>query len=238
MPRKQPKRGRLWRNDGSCVRLRPTHRNHVWAYDFMAARTHNGRPFRILTILDEHTREGLAIKVARRIRSDDVLESLLDLFVAHGVPDYIRADNGPEFTAKAVRDWLARVGAQTLFIEPGSTWENGYVESFNGKLRDELLDREIFYTLKEAQVLIEDWRMFYNQVRPHSVLGYRPPAPVAIRPAPERLRSVRSTLNAQRKAGNHPGTNIASGTSIGGRPLVRVPAGGGWAVESWRQAAT
>ena len=135
----------------TCVRLRPTHRNHVWAYDFMAARTHNGRPFRILTILDEHTREGLATKVARRIRSDDVLESLVDLFVERGVPDYIRADNRPEFTARAVRDWLARVGAQTLFIEPGGPWENGYVESFNGKLRDELLDREIFYTLKRPR---------------------------------------------------------------------------------------
>ncbi len=169
----------------------------MWAYDFMAARTHNGRPFWILTILDEHTREGLAIRVARRIRSDDVLESLVDLFVEHGVPDLIRADNGPEFTAKAVRDWLARVGAQTLFIEPGSPWENGYGESFNGKLRDELLDREIFYTLKEAHVLIEDWRKFYNQVRPHSALGYRPPAPVTIRPAPERLRSVRARTNGR-----------------------------------------
>ena len=124
VPRKQPKRGRLWLNDDSCVRLRPTHRNHVWAYDFMAARTHSGRPFRILTILDEHTREGLAIKVARRIRSDDVLESLLDLFVERGVPDYIRADNRPEFTAKAVRDcsrgWAPKPCSSSRFV-PGRT---------------------------------------------------------------------------------------------------------------------
>ena len=157
----------------------------------------SGRPFRILTILDEHTREGLTIKVARRIRSDDVLESLVDLFVERGVPDYIRDDNVPEFTAKAVRDWLARMGAQTLFIEPGSPWENGHVASFNGKLRDELLDREIFYTLKKARVLIEDWQQFYNQVRPHSALGYRPPAPVTIRSAPERPRPVRSRINGR-----------------------------------------
>ena len=182
VPRKQPKRGRLWLTDGSCVRLRPAHRNHVWAYDFVAARTHDGRPFRILTIIDEYTRECLAIKVARSIRSDNVLECLADLFVIKGVPEHIRSHNGPEFTARVVRNWLPRVGASPLFIEPGSPWENGYVESFNGKLRDEFLDREIFYTLKEAQVLIEQWRKLYNEIRPHSALGYRPPAPETISP--------------------------------------------------------
>ncbi len=183
VPRRQPKRGRLWLTDGSCIRLRPTHRNHVWAYDLMAARTHDGRPLRLLNVVDEYTRQCLAIKVARHIRADDVLHCLTELFVAHGVPAHLRADNGPEFTNRAVRTWLSRVGSRPLFIEPGSPWQNGYVESFNGKLRDELLDREIFTTLWEAQVLVEDWRTTYNRIRPHSSLGYRPPAPEAIRPA-------------------------------------------------------
>jgi transposase InsO family protein len=180
VPKKQPKRGRLWFNDGSCVRLRPQRRDHVWAYDFVSDRTHDGRPFRLLTLVDEFTRECLAIDVARRMNSDDVLERLSWLFATRGVPDHIRSDNGPEFTAKVVRDWLKRVGVKTLFIEPGSPWENGYVESFNGKLRDELLNGEIFYTLKEAKILIERWRRYYNTVRPHSALGYRPPAPEAV----------------------------------------------------------
>jgi transposase InsO family protein len=184
VPSKQPKRGRLWLTDGSCVRHRPRHRNHVWSYDFVMDRTHNGRPIRMLTVIDEHTRECLAIDVARRLNSQDVLDVLRDLFVARGAPAYIRSDNGPEFTAQAVREWLERVAVQTLFIEPGSPWENGYIESFNGKLRDELLAREIFYSLREAQVLIESWRREYNQIRPHSSLGYRPPAPEAIEPVP------------------------------------------------------
>ena len=177
VPQKQPKRGRLWLNDGSCVRLRPTHRNHVWSYDFVADRTHDGRSLRILTVIDEYSRECLAIVVERRLGSDDVLECLAGLFVRHGVPEYLRSDNGSEFTAKAVRQWLSRIGVQTLYIEPGSPWENGYIESFNGKLRDERLNGEIFYTLKEAQVLIEWWRLEYNNIRPHSSLNYRPPAP-------------------------------------------------------------
>ena len=172
VPVKQPKRGRLWLNDGSCIRLRPSWPNHVWAYDFVMARTHDGRTFRMLTIIDEWTRECLAIDVARHLRSDDVLYRLAALFVDRGPPDHIRSDNGSEFTAKAVRDWLARVGVTTLYIAPGSPWENGYNESFNGKLGDELLDGEIFYSLKEAQVLIERWRHHYNTVRPHSALGY------------------------------------------------------------------
>jgi putative transposase len=179
VPKKQPKRGRLWLNDGSCIRLRPCWPNHVWAYDFVQARTHDGRAFRMLTVIDEYTRECLAIPVARRLRSDDVLHCLAWLFSHRGPPDHIRSDNGSEFTAKAVRDWLSRIGVKTLFIEPGSPWENGYNESFNGKLRDELLNTEIFYTLKEAEVLIERWRDHYNTVRPHSSLGYRPPAPRA-----------------------------------------------------------
>ena len=180
VPKKQPKRGRLWLNDGSCVRLRPEYKDHVWSYDFMIERTSNGRAFKILNIIDEYTRECLAILVARKIKNQDVIDLLFNLFVFRGVPAHIRSDNGPEFTAKAVRNWLHRLGVKTLYIEPGSPWENGYIESFNGKLRDELLNREIFITLEEARVLIEQWRKEYNQVRPHSALGYKPPAPEAI----------------------------------------------------------
>ena len=180
VPQKQPKRGRLWLNDGSCIRLRPEHKDHVWSYDFVMARTADGRAFRILAILDEYTRECLAMKVDRRIRSQDVIDQLYYLFLFRGMPEHIRSDNGPEFTAKAIRNWLNKVGVKTLFIEPGSPWENGYIESFNGKLRDELLNGEIFTTLMEARVLIERWRREYNQVRPHSSLGYRSPAPEAI----------------------------------------------------------
>ncbi|MBA2116161.1 IS3 family transposase ISDsp1 [Planctomycetes bacterium FF15] len=182
VPKRQPKRRRLWLNDGSCVRLRPSRRDEVWSYDFVHHRTHDGRAFRMLTLIDEYTRECLAIDVARQLTSEDVLERLSDLFVRRGVPDFIRSDNGSEFTATKVRDWLERVEVNTLYIEPGSPWENGYIESFNGKLRDELLDREIFDTLLEAKVLIEQWRVEYNTVRPHSSLGYRPPVPEAILP--------------------------------------------------------
>lgn len=181
VPQRQPKRGRLWLNDGSCVRLRAEYPNHVWSYDFVMDRTHDGLAFRTLNIIDEFTRESLAIKVKRSLKSEDVLECLTELFCAKGVPDHIRSDNGSEFTANLVRKWLNELGVKTLFIEPGSPWENGYIESFNGKLRDELLNREIFYTLKEAKILIEMWRKEYNQIRPHSSLGYRPPAPEAIR---------------------------------------------------------
>ena len=184
VPRRQPKRGRLWLNDGSCIRLRPLHKNHVWSYDFVNTRTHEGRPLKLLTVLDESTRQCMAIKVARKIRAHDVLEVLADLFARHGPPEYLRSDNGPEFTAKLVRQWLARLGVQTLYIEPGSPWENGYNESFNGKLRDEFLNGEIFYTLPEAVILVEQWRRLYNTVRPHSASGGRPPAPEAIKPSP------------------------------------------------------
>ena len=179
VPKKQPKRGRLWLADGSCIRRRAEHADHVWSYDFVSDRTHDGRPLRMLTMVDEYTRECLAIDVDRRLDSEDVLERLTELFVTRGTPTYIRSDNGSEFTAKTVREWLGRLGVKTLFIEPGSPWENGYNESFNGKLRDELLNGEIFYTLTEAQVLIERWRQEYNTFRPHSSLGYRPPAPEA-----------------------------------------------------------
>ena len=136
----------------------------------------------MLTVIDEFARRCLAIVVARKLRSDDVLHCLTDLFVAHGPPEHIRSDNGPEFVARNVREWLGRIGVKTLFIEPGSPWENGYCESFNSKLRDELLGGELFSTLHEAKVLIEQWRWHYNAIRPHSSLGYRPPAPETILP--------------------------------------------------------
>ena len=179
VPKKQPKRGRLWLNDGSCIRLRPEHKDHVWSYDFMIDRTANGRAFKILNIIDEFTRECLATLVARKITNREVIDIIFNLFIFRGIPEHIRSDNGPEFTATALRKWLNNLGVKTLFIEPGSPWENGYMESFNGKMRDELLDREIFTTLDEAKVLIGQWRKEYNQVRPHSALGYRPPAPEA-----------------------------------------------------------
>jgi len=187
VPYKQPKRGRLWFNHGSCIRLRAEHRNHVWSYDFVHHRTDDGKAFRTLNILDEFTRECLAIRTRRNLNSTDVIDALTDLFILRGVPAYIRSDNGPEFIAEAVRNWIAAVGAQTAYITPGSPWENGYIESFNARLRDELLNGEIFYSLKEAQIIIEQWRIHYNTKRPHSSLGYKPPAPESIIHLHERI---------------------------------------------------
>lgn len=177
VPQKQPKRKRLWLNAGSCIRLRAEHPNHVWSYDFVEDRTHDGRKYRMLNIIDEFSRECLAIRINRKLKSTDVIDVLADLFTLRGVPGYVRSDNGAEFIATAVQDWIAAVGAKTAYIEPGSPWENGYCESFNSKLRDELLNGEIFYTLAEARIIIESWRQHYNEVRPHSSLGYKPPAP-------------------------------------------------------------
>ena len=182
VPQKQPKRGRLWLNDGSCVRLRAERPNHVWSYDFVEDRTQDGRKFRMLCVIDEFTREALAIRVKRKLNSTDVLETLADLMILRGPPAYVRSDNGPEFIATALREWIAAVGSQTAYIEPGSPWENGYCESFNSKLRDELLNGETFFSLAEAQVLIEAWRRHFNTMRPHSALKYRPPAPEAVIP--------------------------------------------------------
>ena len=207
VPKKQPKRGRLWLTDGSCVRLRPAHRNHVWSYDFVEDRTHDGRKYRMLNVLDEFTHESLAIRVARKLKAIDVIDVLSDLFIARGVPGHIRSDNGPEFVAKAVQEWIGAVGAKTAYIAPGSPWENGYIESFNARLRDELLDGEIFYSLKEAQIVIESWRRHYNAVRPHESLGYRPPAPEVLLPALAAWPSARlggaptATLPQTSKAG-------------------------------------
>jgi transposase InsO family protein len=182
VPQKQPKRGRLWLNDGSCLRLRPEYSGHVWAYDLVEGRPHDGRKFRILTIIDQASRECLALVVARRLNHEDVLAALAELFIERGPPAHIRSDNGSEFIATAVQKWLGHIGVKTLYIASGSPWENGYNESFNGSLRDELLNGEIFYSLAETRVLIETWRRHYNTVRPHSSLGYLPPAPEAATP--------------------------------------------------------
>jgi len=182
VPSKQPKRGRLWLPDGSCMRLRPQHRNHGWSWDFVMDRTDDGLAIKILTLIDDYTKEALAIYPARRIRSQDVIDIFADVMVERGVPEYRRSDNGPEMVAKKLRGWLGRVGTTTLYITQGSPWENGYCESFNGKLRNELLNGEIFYTLREVQVVIEQWRQHYNRIRPHSALGYRPPAPETTNP--------------------------------------------------------
>ena len=180
VPKRQPKRKRLWLNDGSTVRLKPMHKNHVWSYDFVLERTSDGRAMRILNIIDEYTRECLAIHVERKIESPEVLYKLSELFITHGIPNYIRSDNGSEFTADSIRKWLFRLGVTTAFIEPGSPWENGYIESFNGKFRDELLNGEIFDTIFEAKVITEQWRQHYNKIRPHSSLKFRPPVPEVI----------------------------------------------------------
>ena len=205
VPEKQPKRGRLWLADGSCIRLRAERPDHVWSYDFVEDRTHDGRKYRMLNVIDEFTHECLAIRVARKLKATDVIDVLSDLFILRGVPGHIRSDNGPEFVAKAVQEWITAVGAKTAYIAPGSPWENGFIESFNARLRDELLDGEIFYSLREAQVVIESWRRHYNAVRPHASLGYRAPAPevfvpvLAARiPAPPRPASPTTPVMAPR----------------------------------------
>ncbi len=178
VPQKQKKRRRLWLNDGSCHRLRPEYKNHVWSYDFVFDKTTDSKPFKILNIIDEYSRECLCTYAARHIRWADVQECLAENFCSRGLPQYIRSDNGSEFTAYMLREWLKRLEVTTTYIEPGSPWENGYIESFNGKMRDELLNGEIFDTMQEAKILINQWRHEYNTIRPHSSLEYRPPVPV------------------------------------------------------------
>lgn len=182
VPQKQPKKSRLWLNDGSCIRQRAEYRNHVWSYDFVSEQTHDGRKIKILNVVDEFTRECLLTLTQRRIRSGDIIFALADLFLKHGIPKHIRSDNGPEFIAKKLKEWFFKLEVQPLYIEPGSPWENGYIESFNGKMRYELLNGEIFFSLLEAQVIIERWRQHYNTKRPHSSLGYKPPAPQVFKP--------------------------------------------------------
>ena len=190
VPAKQPNRGRLWLHDGSCIRLRPRYQKHVWWWDLVFIRTDAGRAVQLMVVIDEFTRECLAIYVTRRIRAGDALEVCADLMERHGVPRYIRSDNGPEMIAKVLWRWLKRLGTETIYLPPGSPWENRYCESFNGKLRDQLLNGEIFYTLKQAQVVIERWHCHYHTIRPHSALGYPPPAPETTPP-----EEVLTTMN-------------------------------------------
>ena len=174
VPKRQEKRARLYFNEGSCIRLKPLYPNHVWSYDFVSDRRRNGKKIKMLTIIDEFSRKCLAIKVEHNLNSDNVLDVLSDLFIAEAVPDFIRSDNGSEFTAKILQDWLMAFKVKTAYITPGSPWENGFNERFNGSLRDELLNGESFYTLNEAKIVIENWRKHYNEVRPHSALNYNP----------------------------------------------------------------
>lgn len=182
VPAKQPRRKRLYFNDGSCIRLKPAYENHVWSYDFVSDRLADSRKIRMLTVIDEFTRKCLAIRVSYKLNADNVLDCLSDLFLTEGMPDFIRSDNGSEFTAKILQDWLAGLKVKTAYITPGSPWENGFNERFNGSLRDELLNGELFSSLHEAKVIIENWRKHYNHVRPHSSLNYKPPAPMALIP--------------------------------------------------------
>ena len=179
VPQKQRKRRRLGHSGNSCSRRKAEHANHVWSYDFVMDQTSDGRRLKLLPVVDEFTRECLAIEVERRLTARDVVATLAYLFELRGAPAFVRSDNGPEFVAGAVRAWLEASGSATLYIEPGSPWENAYVESFNGKLEDELLNREQFATLKEAKVLVEDHRLAYNHQRPHSALNYMTPAAFA-----------------------------------------------------------
>ncbi len=191
------------------MRLRAEYPNHVWSYDFVEDRTHEGKKYRMLNIIDEFTHECLAIRIDRRLKSIDVIDALSDLFILRGVPGHIRSDNGPEFIAKAVQTWITAVGAKTACITPGSPWENGFIESFNARLRDELLDGEIFYSLAEAKIVIESWRRHYNTVRPHGSLRYKPPAPEVFVPA----------MAAQAAAQNHPSTSRPP-TAMASRPSM------------------
>ena len=177
--KKQHKRLRLGTSANSCDRKKPQYRNHVWSYDFLVERLENGRRLRLLAVIDEYTRECLALDVSKGFTGTDVTELLRYLFVVRGCPKYIRSDNGPEFISKQVKSFLEKTGVRTLFIAPGSPWENGYIESFNSKLRDEFLNRELFLHIDELRYVADRWRMDYNHYRPHSSLDYMAPAAFA-----------------------------------------------------------
>ena len=206
VPGKQRKRRRLpGCRENSCVRHRATHRNHVWSYDFLADRTEDGRQLKLLVVIDEFTRECLAIEVGRTFTARDVLLTLQYLFAVRGTPEYLRSDNGPEFIAKEIQRWLGQAAVATLYIQKASPWENGYVESFNGKLRDELLNRELFLSLPEARYVLDEWRLEYNHRRPHSGIRWQTPAAFA------------ATLK-DKAAGVFPAA-IPAGPAVGAAPL-------------------
>ncbi len=221
VPRRQRKRRRLGSSVNGSGRLRATHKNHVWSYDFVMDQTTDGRRLKLLPVLDEFTRESHAILVDRSVTAEDVVDLLRYLFSVHGEPEFIRSDNGPEFIARAVREWLEQSGVRTLYIEPGSPWENAYSESFNSRLRDELLDRELFESVTEARVLVEEYRIDYTHLRPHSALGYLAPAVFAARqPLKESGRvSVASApggapaFDHPRREGRNRDTNTMAGLS-------------------------
>ena len=198
VPKKQRKRIRLGSSDGGCIRRRAERLNHVWSMDFAHDRTERGEPLKILAIVDEYTREGLALEVGKSLRAMDVVDVLEELFLKHGIPDHVRSDNGPEFTARDVREWLGLRAVSPLYIDPGSPWENGYGEAFIGRLRDEKLDRELFTSLLEAQVVLGDWLVEYNTERPHGSLDDMTPVELATRwsaanSAPLRLPQTSAT---------------------------------------------
>lgn len=192
VPTKQSKRRRLGNINGSISRSKAQFRQDVWSYDFVMDQTHDGRRLKMLPVVDEYTRECLAIEVARSLTASDVVATLEKLFAIHGAPRYLRSDNGSEFVACAVKEWLAKSGVETLYIEPGSPWQNAYSESFNSRFRDELLNREVFTSLTEAQVLVADYRREYNTERPHSALGYLTPATFVIAAQNQPQNSVSS----------------------------------------------
>jgi putative transposase len=197
VPQKQHKKRRLGHSANSCVRRKAEHQDHVWTWDFIHDRTINGRPLKWLSIVDEYTRECLALEVARSITAEKVIDVLVDLFRIRGVPRHIRSDNGPEFIAQAIRRWLPQAGVETLYVAPGSPWENGYAESFHSRLRDELTNREEFTNLAEAKYLADAWRLEYNHRRPHSSLGYRTPAEFAAGCAAASAPAYRPPLQQQ-----------------------------------------
>jgi transposase InsO family protein len=191
VPRKQRKKRSLGTGENACHRRQPERKNHVWCWDFIFDRTEAGSTLKWLTILDEYTRECLALQVDRHITSEHVIDVLAELFKTHGVPEYIRSDNGSEFVSQAIRAWLKRIGVETLYIEPASPWENGYAESFHSRVRDEFMNCEIFENLKSARKQTAAWKEQYNTVRPHSSLGYRTP-----REFSEQCSSSRRTTSA------------------------------------------
>lgn len=211
VPKKQYKKRRLGTSANGCVRHRAEYRNHVWCYDFISDQTIDGRTLKLLCIEDEYTRECLAIEVERSITSREVIETLRYLFELRGAPEHIRSDNGPEFIATALRWWLAESGVKTLYIEPGSPWQNAYGESFHSRLRDELLNGELFGSLREAKVVVEDHRLEYNHRRPHSALGYQTPAAYA------------ASLGATSSASRAGSASFATLTPL--RPPAEVQAG-------------
>jgi putative transposase len=180
LPHRHRKRKRLYHKDSSVIRLRPAHRNHIWSVDFVHDRLSNGRRYKMLTVLDEYTRQALCVTVRTRMGSADVLEALYPLLLKHGKPEYIRSDNGPEFIATPLQEWLRRVGIKPIQIYPGSPWENGYNERFNGTLRKEVLNAEWFATTEQAQIVINQWLRQYNHIRPHQALNMRAPVPETI----------------------------------------------------------